>query len=87
VPYANRGERRARGAAGYRALIAKVSLRHARRHALIRIAATDLADHKRSAILAAIFPAASALTPLARRSMFTMTSPLRIMNPEPPGAR
>jgi len=38
------------------------------------------------AILVAIFSAASKLTLLARRSMFTMTSPLRIMNAEPPGA-
>jgi len=42
---------------------------------------------KRSPILAAIFSAASTLTPLARRSMFTMTSPFRIINPELSGAR
>jgi len=58
---------------------------------LRRFAATESytradAAHNRSAILAAIFSAAFTLTPLARRSMFTMTSPLRIMKPEPPGA-
>ena len=46
------------------------------------------ADHCRwSAILLAIFLAASALTPDSRRSMFTITSPLRIMRAEFPAAR
>ena len=44
-------------------------------------------DYKRPAILLAIFLAASALTPDSRRSMFTITSPLRIMRAEFPGAR
>jgi hypothetical protein len=44
-------------------------------------------DYKRSAIWLAIFLAASALTPDSRRSIFTMTSPLRIIRAEFPGAR
>jgi len=56
--------------------------------ALVRIAAPKpVTGHKRSAILAAIFSAASALKPEVCKLMFTMTSPLRMMSAEPPGAR
>ena len=44
-------------------------------------------NYKWPAILLAIFLAASALTPDSRRSMVTITSPLRIRRDEFPGAR
>jgi len=44
------------------------------------------AVHNRPAIFRAMFSAASALTPDSRKSIFTMTSPLRIMSAEFPGA-
>jgi len=43
--------------------------------------------YKRSAILLAIFLAASALMPASRRSIVTSTSPFRIMRDEFPAAR
>ena len=66
-----------------------VFMRHDRSRALPippRTATSARRDYKRAAILLAIFLAASALTPDSRRSIFTITSPLRIMRAEFPGA-